>query len=264
VCGSEQKNTQIMNVSMTSALKPLIVGNWKMFGVKASLQEIDTLIQEYSAADAQKADLLVCSSATLLAAAADRVTNTVLQVGGQDCHPEPQGAFTGDISAEQLKDAGAVFVIVGHSERRQGHNETDSVVKAKAEAALRAGLTPILCIGESLQQREADDTLAVLQKQLEGSLPNTADLVIAYEPIWAIGTGLTPTTDQVAEVHNALRLALVTRFGETGNGIKVLYGGSVKPENAAELLAVPNVNGVLVGGASLKAVDFLKIARSVA
>jgi triosephosphate isomerase len=186
-------------------------------------------------------------------------------IGGQDCHAEPSGAFTGDISAEMLKDAGASAVIVGHSERRIYHKETDAEVRAKALAAWRAGLVAIVCVGETQAEREAGRTIAVVGDQLAGSLPdgaNAAKLVVAYEPVWAIGTGLTPTPDDVAEVHSFIRQRLVARFAAEGQATRILYGGSVKPSNAGELLRVANVNGALVGGASLKAVDFLGIARA--
>jgi triosephosphate isomerase len=188
-------------------------------------------------------------------------------IGGQDCHAEASGAFTGDISAEMLKDAGAVAVIVGHSERRTLHKETDAAVNAKARAAWRAGLTAIVCVGETRDEREAGRALALVGGQLQGSLPDgctAANLVVAYEPVWAIGTGLTPTAADVAEMHRAIRQALTARFAGAGAGIRILYGGSVKPANARELLSVADVNGALVGGASLKADDFLGIAAAYA
>ena len=229
----------------------LIAGNWKMNGLKASLSELDALI---AAPAPEGCDLLICPPATLVAAFAARAAGTHVRIGGQDCHWQVSGAHTGDISAEMLADAGASHIIVGHSERRTDHAETDAVVKAKAQAVARAGLTPILCIGETLAQREAGETLAVIRRQLAGSVPEgLATLVIAYEPVWAIGSGLTPTVAQVAEVHAAIRAVV-------GAGVPILYGGSVKPSNAAELLAVPHVDGALVGGASLKAADFLGIA----
>ena len=229
----------------------LIAGNWKMNGLKANLSELDALI---AAPAPEGCDLLICPPATLVAAFAARAAGTHVRIGGQDCHWQVSGAHTGDISAEMLADAGASHIIVGHSERRTDHAETDAVVKAKAQAVARAGLTPILCIGETLAQREAGETLAVIRRQLAGSVPEgLATLVIAYEPVWAIGTGLTPTVAQVAEVHAAIRAVV-------GAGVPILYGGSVKPSNAAELLAVPHVDGALVGGASLKAADFLGIA----
>jgi triosephosphate isomerase len=209
-----------------------------------------------------KADVMICPPATLVSALADAAKGSRLLVGAQDCHPEISGAFTGDISAEMLKDAGAVAVIVGHSERRAGHGERDRDVRRKVEAAHRAGLTAIVCIGETGGERAAGLTLEVVRRQLEGSLPEralAASTAIAYEPVWAIGSGLTPGPADVAEVHAAIRKTLVGRFGAEGARMRILYGGSVKPSNAREILAIPNVNGALVGGASLKADDFLAI-----
>jgi triosephosphate isomerase len=244
------------------ARRPLVAGNWKMNGLKASVDEFDRMID--GARDlASKVDLLVCPPATLLVPFADRSRGSVVEVGAQDCHAEPSGAFTGDISPEMLADAGATAVIVGHSERRTYHKETDAEVEAKAAAAWRAGLTAIVCVGETQVQRGAGETLAVVGMQVEGSVPDGAtarNLVVAYEPVWAIGTGLTPTTADVAEVHDFIRQALIRRFGPAGADIRILYGGSVKPSNAKELMAVANVDGALVGGASLKAADFLGIA----
>jgi triosephosphate isomerase len=238
---------------MTTSPK-LICGNWKMHGLKASVVELDALL---AARASEGASLLVCPPATLVASFARRASGSAVAIGAQDCHWAPEGAHTGDISAEMLADAGASHVIVGHSERRADHGEDDAMVKRKAEAALRAGLTPIVCLGETLAERDAGATLEVIARQLSGSLPHAASrLVIAYEPVWAIGTGRTPTVAQVAEVHGALRAAV-------GPGVALLYGGSVKPGNAAELLAVPDVDGALVGGASLKAADFLAIAAAV-
>jgi triosephosphate isomerase len=243
--------------------RPLIAGNWKMNGLVASSAELQAIIAA-SAPLAAKADLLICPPATLLAAFATRARGSVVAVGGQDCHPAPSGAHTGDISAEMLKDAGAWFVIVGHSERRADHGETDSVVNAKATAAWRAGLTAIVCVGETRAERDAGKTLDVVGRQLAASVPNAAtaeNLVIAYEPVWAIGTGLTPTVRDVEQVHGFIREKLKVRFPAEADAIRVLYGGSVKPSNAAELLSVANVNGALIGGASLKATDFLAIAQ---
>jgi triosephosphate isomerase len=205
---------------------------------------------------------MICPPATLIAPLAREVAGSRLLVGGQDCHAKASGAHTGDISAEMLKDAGAVAVIVGHSERRADHGERDAEVRAKAEAAHRAGLTAIVCVGETAGERRAGLTLAVVGRQLAGSLPKAAtamNTVIAYEPVWAIGTGLTPTTDDVAEVHGFLRRTLAERLGADGQAMHLLYGGSVKPDNARPLMAVSNVNGALVGGASLKADDFVAI-----
>ncbi|MCW1839941.1 triose-phosphate isomerase [Prosthecomicrobium hirschii] len=246
-------------------MKPLVAGNWKMNGLTAALAEIDRMAAGFDAALAGRIDLMVCPPATLLAALAARAAGTGIAVGGQDCHAAASGAHTGDIAAEMIADAGGTAVIVGHSERRSDHGETDAVVKAKAEAALRAGLTAILCIGETRAEREAGRTLEVVGGQLAGSLPDGAhagNLVVAYEPVWAIGTGLTPTPADVAEVHGFLRGRLVALLGAEGSNVRILYGGSVKPSNAAELMAVPDVNGALVGGASLKAADFLGIAAA--
>jgi triosephosphate isomerase len=206
---------------------------------------------------------MICPPATLIMTFAQAAAGSKIEIGGQDCHAEPSGAFTGDISAEMLADLGARAVIVGHSERRALHKETDAEVRAKAQAAWRAGLTAIVCIGETRAEREAGHTLAVLGRQLDGSLPDgitAARLVVAYEPVWAIGTGLTPTSADVAQAHEFVRKRIVERHGAVGNAVRILYGGSVKPSNAKELMAVANVDGALVGGASLKAEDFLGIA----
>lgn len=230
----------------------LIAGNWKMNGLGAAMAELETLV----AADVPAAaKLLLCPPATLVAAFAARARGSDIAIGGQDCHWQESGAHTGDIAAEMLADAGATHVIVGHSERRADHGESDDVVRAKTEAASRAGLVPIICVGETLEQRDAGITIDVISRQLAGSIPESADsFVIAYEPVWAIGTGRTPTVEQVAEVHGAIRRIV-------GAGKQILYGGSVKPANADELLAVADVDGALVGGASLKAADFLGIAK---
>ena len=241
---------------------PLVAGNWKMNGLSASAAELAKIIAG-AAGLAGKADLMVCPPATLIAAFAQAARGSKLAIGGQDCHAAVSGAHTGDIAPEMLADAGASAVIVGHSERRTDHHETDSEVRAKAIAAQRAGLTAIVCVGEQHAQREAGETLTVVRHQLDGSLPDTAtaaNLVIAYEPGWAIGTGLTPTAADVAEVHAFIRKRLVERYGAPGAALRILYGGSVKPSNAKELLSIAHVNGALVGGASLKADDFLGIA----
>jgi triosephosphate isomerase len=247
---------------MTDRRRPLVAGNWKMNGLKGALAEIDRIAAGYSEALRARADLLICPPATLIAAASARV-GAELRIGGQDCHPQPSGAHTGDLSAEMLKDAGASYVIVGHSERRADHGESDAVVKSKAEAGLRAGLMVIVCLGETQAQRAAGQTLDVVGAQLSGSLPGgatAADLVIAYEPVWAIGSGLTPTLKDVAEVHDFLRAELGKAMPAYAGSVRLLYGGSVKPSNAAELMGVANVDGALVGGASLTAKDFLGIA----
>jgi triosephosphate isomerase len=248
---------------MTNAIRPLIAGNWKMNGLKASASELQAMIE--GAPDvAGKADLLVCPPATLIAAFAEKLLGSkTIAIGAQDCHPKASGAHTGDLSAEMLADAGATAIIVGHSERRADHGESDALVRQKAEAAWRAGLTAIVCVGETQAHRDAGQTLHICGGQLSGSLPDgatAANLVVAYEPVWAIGTGLTPTAGDIEQVHKFIRDSLTARFNGDGARIRILYGGSVKPSNAAELMAVPNVNGALVGGASLKAADFLAIA----
>jgi triosephosphate isomerase len=247
---------------MTDAIRPLIAGNWKMNGLKSSAAEFEAMLAGAPAL-AAKADLLVCPPATLIADFADKASGSKVMVGAQDCHPTASGAHTGDLSAEMLADAGARAIIVGHSERRADHGEGDALVRQKAEAAWRAGVTAIVCIGETGGQRDAGQTLDICGGQLAGSLPDgatAAKLVVAYEPVWAIGTGLTPTAKDVEEIHRFIRGVLTDRFGAEGGRIRILYGGSVKPSNAAELMGVANVNGALVGGASLKAADFLAIA----
>jgi triosephosphate isomerase (TIM) len=248
---------------MTDAIRPLIAGNWKMNGLKASLGEFEAMLKGAEAV-AAKADVLVCPPATLLATFAEKARGAkTLSLGGQDCHPKASGAHTGDLSAEMLADSGATFVIVGHSERRADHGETDALVRQKAEAAWRAGLAAIVCIGETQEQRDQGNALKICGGQLAGSLPDgatAANLIVAYEPVWAIGTGRTPTVEDVKQVHQFIRDALNSRFKGEGARMRILYGGSVKPSNAAELLTIANVNGALVGGASLKASDFLAIA----
>ncbi|MCK9919410.1 triose-phosphate isomerase [Microbacteriaceae bacterium K1510] len=241
-------------------IRPLVAGNWKMNGLTGSVGELSKMA---AGAGGLKADLMVCPPATLVAAFAKAAQGSPIAIGGQDCHAAASGAHTGDIAAEMLADAGATAVIVGHSERRTDHHETDAQVKAKALAAWRAGLMAIVCVGETRAEREAGKTLDVVGGQLAGSLPDgvaATNLVVAYEPVWAIGTGLTPTAADVAEVHAFIRKRLTERFGEEGAAVRILYGGSVKPSNAGELLTIADVNGALVGGASLKAEDFLGIA----
>jgi triosephosphate isomerase len=241
--------------------RPLVAGNWKMNGLKSSAAEVNKLVK--AAAGLGHLDLMVCPPATLVTTFAALAQGSRLLIGSQDCHPEPAGAFTGDIAAEMLADAGASAVIVGHSERRTYHNEDDALVRRKALAAWRARLTAVVCIGETEGDRQARRTLHVVGRQLDGSLPDGAsaeNLVIAYEPVWAIGTGRTPTPADVVEVHDFIRERLTGRFGAAGEGMRVLYGGSVKPANARELLTLANVDGALVGGASLKADDFIGIA----
>ena len=241
------------------ACRPLVAGNWKMNGLKASAGELETIIA--GVRGLSNADFLICPPATLVARFAALARGSRVAIGGQDCHAEPDGAYTGDIAAEMLKDAGASAVIVGHSERRHYHGETDAMVRAKALATRRAGLQAIICVGETRAERDAGKTQAAVQKQLDGSLPDgLADFVIAYEPVWAIGTGLTPTNDDVLAMHRFVRERLCTRFGDAGQGVRILYGGSVKPANAKDLLGIDNVDGALVGGSSLKANEFLAIA----
>lgn len=251
---------------MTPTRRPLVAGNWKMHGLQASAAELRAMI-DGSGDLARRVDLMICPPATLIAAFAALAKGSPVLIGGQDCRAEASGAFTGDIAAEMLADAGASAVIVGHSERRSYHGESDAQVAAKAQAAWRAGLTAIVCIGETQAQRDAGETLEVLARQLAGSLPDgatSARLVVAYEPVWAIGTGLTPTAADVAEAHGLIRARLRERIGAEGQGVRILYGGSVKPSNAKELMAVAEVDGALVGGASLKAGDFLAIAGAYA
>ena len=248
---------------MANGLRPLVAGNWKMNGLQSSVSELEKVIAA-ARSRPPATDLLICPPATLLARFAAVAQGSDVRIGAQDCHTEPVGAFTGDISAEMLADAGASAVIVGHSERRNYHKETDADVKAKAGAAARAKLMAILCIGETKSEREAGATTARIERQLNASLPekfDPASLVIAYEPVWAIGTGVTPTPKDVAELHGLIRQQLIERDKAAGAAIRILYGGSVNPANARELLSVENVNGALVGGASLKADDLLAIAR---
>jgi len=248
---------------MTDAIRPLIAGNWKMNGLKASSAEFEAMLAGAPGV-AAKADLLVCPPATLIAAFAEKARGSkTIAIGAQDCHPKASGAHTGDLSAEMLADAGASAIIVGHSERRADHGESDALVRQKTEAVWRACLTAIVCIGETRQQRDAGQALDICRGQLDLSLPDQAradNLVVAYEPVWAIGTGLTPTVGDVQQIHKFIRDFLIARFNGEGARTRILYGGSVKPSNAAELMAVENVNGALVGGASLKAADFLAIA----
>jgi triosephosphate isomerase len=247
----------------TRTIRPLVAGNWKMNGLKAQLGEALRVRDAISAPATQSgADVMICPPATLVAELAAAAQGSRLQVGAQDCHEKASGAHTGDVSAEMLADAGAIAVIVGHSERRAAHGELDRIVREKAEAAHRAGLAAIVCIGETAGERQSGLALEVVRRQVAGSVPDgarAADTAIAYEPVWAIGTGLTPTPADVAEVHGAIRKALSERFGAEGEGMRILYGGSVKPDNAAELMGIADVNGALVGGASLKADDFLAI-----
>ncbi|GAB5505786.1 MAG: triose-phosphate isomerase [Rhizobiaceae bacterium] len=250
---------------MTPGIRPLVAGNWKMNGLSSSLGELTLIGQGFMKGLDTEADALICVPATLLARAAGVLSDTPVSAGGEDCHFNASGAHTGDVSAEMLKDAGASHVIVGHSERRADHSETDSLVSQKAEAGWRAGLVSIICIGETIEERDAGRTLDVLSTQIEGSVPAAAkpeNTVVAYEPVWAIGTGLTPTADDVAKAHAHLRARLADKLGAGADKMRLLYGGSVKPANALELLSVANVDGALIGGASLKAADFLGIAEA--
>lgn len=247
-----------------TAPRPLIAGNWKMNGLAASLDEARAVA---AAIDARPpaARVAICPPATLIHRLADMLEGTGVEIGGQDCRAELAGAYTGDLSAEMLADAGAGLVILGHSERRAGYGETDALVAAKAGAAHRAGLEPIVCVGETLAEREAGRTLDVVTGQVRGSLPEILGgqaFAVAYEPVWAIGTGLTPTLEQIEEVHVAIRTVLVELFGDHGQGVAILYGGSVKPSNASDILKLRDVGGALVGGASLKAADFLGIIEA--
>jgi len=247
---------------MTPGVRPLIAGNWKMHG---TLSEAKALAAAVSAGAVAGADLLVCPPFPHLVPVASVLSGGVA-LGAQDCHAAAKGAHTGDVSAPMLKDAGATHVILGHSERRADHGETDAAVRAKAEAALAEGLVPVVCVGESEAQRLSGEAEAVVAGQLAGSLPDgfaAAGGVVAYEPVWAIGTGRTPTEQDIAAMHARIRAELKRRFGQAGETLRILYGGSVKPGNAKAILALPHVDGALVGGASLKAEDFLAIAAAV-
>ena len=241
-------------------MRQLIAGNWKMNGVLPSAGSLLNALR--AGANGLSCDLLVCPPATLLTAAAQALLGSAVAVGGQDCHARPSGAHTGDISAAMLRDAGATWVILGHSERRADHAESDAQVQAKAQAAIAAGLAVIVCVGETEAQRLAGTAPAVVAGQLAGSLPEGFAGVVSYEPVWAIGTGRTPTEADVAAMHAHIRAALLRLLGPAGAGLRILYGGSVKPSNAAALLALPEVGGALVGGASLVAEDFLGIAKA--
>jgi triosephosphate isomerase len=244
-------------------MRTLLAGNWKMNGLKGALGEIRAMGRAF-ADEPPLGDVLICPPATLITEAARAAAGSVIAIGGQDCHAQVSGAFTGDISAEMLRDAGATAVIVGHSERRQFHGESNEMVAAKARAAQRASLYAIVCVGETEGERLAGQAINVVSVQLRESLPAefaSSPVAVAYEPVWAIGTGRTPTTGEIQEMHAAIRAALSERGPDKAN-IRILYGGSVKPENALEILAIPNVDGALVGGASLKAADFLRIVKA--
>ena len=244
-------------------MRKLAAGNWKMNGTTENLGEVRALADAHPA---PSCEILLCPPATLIDRMVDIASATQVMVGGQDCHASPSGAHTGDISAAMLADAGATHVILGHSERRTDHGETDEEVAAKLAAALAAGLAPIVCLGETLEERDAGRTIEVVDRHLTHSIPEEISvdtLIVAYEPVWAIGTGKVPTAEQIAEVHGLLRNRLVDRFGDAAHEIRLLYGGSVKPSNAEDIFAVPNVDGALVGGASLKAADFAGIISAL-
>ena len=250
---------------MTARPRPLVAGNWKMNGVRADLEEIVRIRAAVEAGDAGEAEILVCPPATLIRAAVEIADGSALVIGGQNCHRHESGAHTGDISPLMLTDAGARYVILGHSERRADHGETNVAVRAKAISAMKAGLIAIVCVGETKAERDEGRAKAVVGRHLQGSLPASIDpalLVVAYEPIWAIGTGVTPTSADIAVMHNFMREELVRLFHADGAAIRLLYGGSVKPSNAADLMAVANVDGALIGGASLRATDFMAIAAT--
>ncbi|MGH6888646.1 MAG: triose-phosphate isomerase [Rhizomicrobium sp.] len=249
---------------MGKGMRPLIAGNWKMHGTGASLSEIAAVAQ-WLDGNFPAADVLICPPFTLVSRACEIAAGR-LAIGGQDCHTQSAGAFTGEVSAEMLRDAGAAAVIVGHSERRRYHGETDALVVAKADAAIRAGLVSVICVGETWEEREAGRAEQVVRAQIAGSVPaeaHGASAVIAYEPVWAIGTGCTPSAADIARMHGCIRAALSRRPGGNGSQMRILYGGSVKVANAGEVLGLPNVNGALVGGASLDACEFLEIVRSL-
>ncbi len=237
-----------------------------MNGLRADLQVLRDISAGIEPSD-RGPEALLCLPATLLSEASREAAGTSLKTGGQTCHAVEKGAYTGDISALMLKEAGAAYVIVGHSERRTAHGETDAIVAAQAAAALTAGLNPIICVGETLDQRNSGETLPVIEAQIEGSLaglPSDSSVVVAYEPLWAIGTGRVATPEQISEVHDFVRQRLISRFGPAGEKVRILYGGSLNPANAPEILPISNVDGGLIGGASLKAADFLAIYRTAA
>ncbi|WP_375656759.1 triose-phosphate isomerase [Bartonella sp. CM120XJJH] len=247
---------------MSPNIRPFLAGNWKMNGTSESLGELRAIATGVSSDLSHLFEALICVPATLLSRASDMLDSENILLGGQNCHFDDHGPYTGDISAFMLKDAGASHVIIGHSERRTVYQENDAIVCAKVQAAWRAGLVALVCIGETLEERNNNKVLDILTQQLEESLPDDAtaeNTIIAYEPIWAIGTGNTATLEDIAKIHHFIRDKVRSRFGDEGKKIRLLYGGSVKPSNAFELLSIPHVNGVLIGGASLKAVDFLTI-----
>jgi triosephosphate isomerase len=251
---------------VTAEITPLIAGNWKMNGTTASLSEVQRLVDLLTHGGGPRCTVVICPPATLLERLSELAAPAGIVTGGQDCHPATSGAHTGDVSAQMLADAGAQFVIVGHSERRTNHHETDALVQLKALAAHAAGLVPIICVGETEAERDSGTAVGVVTSQLANSVPDDwsgHEIVVAYEPVWAIGTGRTPTSAEIAEMHDAIRQHLESRFGARGAATRILYGGSMKPSNASEILRIPNVNGGLVGGASLLANDFHAIISAV-
>ena len=247
--------------------RPLVAGNWKMNGLRSSIGMVETVRNDLPKDLLDRIDVLICPPSTLISSCVAAVYGSPIAIGGQNLHAKPSGAFTGSISAEMLADLGATYVIVGHSERRAYHHETDDGVHAKALGARRAGLCGIICVGETKEEREEGRTLDIVRAQLAIGVPKGAtgaDTVIAYEPVWAIGTGLTPTPADIAEVHASLREMLGQLIGPEAAKVRILYGGSVKPGNARDLMAVENVDGALVGGASLVAEDFIGIANAYA
>lgn len=251
---------------MAAAITPLVAGNWKMNGLSASLLEVHELARLLTTGAAPRCTVAICPPATLLAAISEVAAASGIVTGGQDCHTADHGGYTGDLSASMLADAGAQYVIVGHSDRRSNHGETDELVRHKAQAAFGAGLSPIICVGESEAERRAGKAEEVVASQLADSVPEEAGaipVVVAYEPVWAIGTGLTPTSEDIVSMHRMIRAHLVERFGEQGAATRILYGGSMKPANARDILMLENVNGGLVGGASLLANDFYAIISAV-
>jgi triosephosphate isomerase len=249
---------------MVNGLPPLVAGNWKMNGLRNSLGEVALLRDAVAGGGVGRAEVLICPPATLLMAVFEICIGFPLKVGGQDCHAESSGAFTGDVSAEMLRDAGATYVILGHSERRAGHCESNETIRLKALAALRAGLTLIICVGETIGERRKGQALATVGTQLSGSIPKNSPpggIVVAYEPVWAIGTGLTPGHKEISEMHRFIREKVDENLPGQGPTLRILYGGSVKPENAAKLLSAADVDGALVGGASLSSTAFLEIAK---
>jgi triosephosphate isomerase (TIM) len=251
---------------VSQAVTPLVVGNWKMNGLSASLAEVQMLAGLLTTGEAPRCTVVICPPATLLSALTQFAAASGIVTGGQDCHPAESGAHTGDISAVMLADAGAQYVIVGHSERRTNHGETDALVRSKAQAAMGAALVPIICVGETEAERKDGQAEAVVAAQIAGSVPDEAsqrEVVIAYEPVWAIGTGLTPTSEDIAHMHGVIRELLTERFEDRGPRTRILYGGSMKPTNARDILRIDNVDGGLVGGASLLANDFYAIISAV-